>query len=340
VREVLYERLKLPVITKTKTGPSTDAQVLRDLSAFSEFPQKLLAYRELEKLRNTYIEKLPAHVHPKTGRIHTSFNQTGTATGRLSSSEPNIQNIPAKNGGVDIRRAFVAPPGRKLLGADYSQIELRILAHLSEDERLSEAFQKGEDLHRRTAAEIFGVPLANVDAQMRTVAKRVNFGIIYGQSPYGLARELGISQSEAKLFIDRFFRAYPKVKECVDRLVAEATEHGYARTILGRRRPLPGLASPNRRGYGADQRNAINTPIQGSAADLMKLAMLEVHRLWKGGKLRADLIIQIHDELVFEVDTDEAERASQMVKKAMEEVWELRVPLKVDVKVGANLSQL
>lgn len=341
VREILYERLKLPVLEKTKTGPSTDAQVLRDLAQYHEFPAKLIAYRELEKLRNTYIEKLPQYVHPKTGRVHTSFNQTGTATGRLSSSDPNLQNIPAKTEvGVDIRRAFIAPPGKVLLGADYSQIELRVLAHLSGDEALIEAFQRGEDLHRRTAAILFGVPLEAVDSRMRTIAKRVNFGIIYGITPYGLARDQGISQEEAKALIDRFFQAYPKVAEFVEKLVEEARNTGYARTLFGRKRPLPGLRNPERRGIGQDRRNAINTPIQGTAADLMKLAMLRIHKAWKDGKLPAEMILQIHDELVFEVAESDAEEAGKIVRELMEGVWELRVPLKVDIKVGRNWGEL
>ncbi len=340
VREVLYGRLKLPVLEKTKTGPSTDATVLRELAAHHEFPAKLLAYRELEKLRNTYIEKLPGYVHPKTGRVHTSWNQTAAATGRLSSSDPNLQAIPLKSNGVDIRRAFVAPPGKVLLGADYSQIELRILAHLSGDENLLEAFRRGEDLHRRTAAAIFAVPPEQVDSRMRTVAKRVNFGIIYGISPYGLARDLGIAQKEAKAFIDRFFQAYPKVGPFVEKLVEEAQKTGYARTMLGRRRPLPGLASRDRVGYSADRRNAINTPIQGSAADLLKLAMLRLHRAWQHGRLPAEMILTIHDELVFEVDENEAENVGQQVRAIMEGVWELAVPLKVDVKIGHTWSDL
>ena len=341
VREILYERLKLPVLERTKTGPSTDAQVLRDLAQYHEFPAKLIAYRELEKLRNTYVEKLPQYVHPKTGRVHTSFNQTGTATGRLSSSEPNLQNIPAKTEvGVDIRRAFVAPPGKVLLGADYSQIELRVLAHMSGDEALIESFQRGEDLHRRTAAVLFGVPLEAVDARMRTIAKRVNFGIIYGITPYGLSRDVGIPQEEAKALIERFFQAYPRVAEFVEKLVEEASATGFARTLLGRKRPLPGLRNPERRGIGQDRRNAINTPIQGTAADLMKLAMLRIHRAWKEGKLPAEMILQIHDELVFEVEEGEAERAGNMIRELMEGVWELRVPLKVEVKVGRNWSEI
>ncbi len=341
VREILYERMKLPVLERTKTGPSTDAQVLRDLAQYHEFPAKLVAYRELEKLRNTYIEKLPQHVHSKTGRVHTSFNQTGTATGRLSSSEPNLQNIPAKTEvGVDIRRAFVAPPGKVLLGADYSQIELRVLAHLSGDEALMEAFQRGEDLHRRTAATLFGVSPEAVDSRMRTIAKRVNFGIIYGITPYGLARDQGISQEEAQALIARFFQAYPRVAEFVEKLVEEARVMGFAKTLLGRKRPLPGLRNPERRGIGQDRRNAINTPIQGTAADLMKLAMLRVHEAWKAGKLPAEMLLQIHDELVFEVGESEAARAGDLIRELMEGVYELRVPLKVDVKIGRNWSEI
>ncbi len=341
VREILYERLKLPVLGRRKTGPATDAFVLRELSAHHEFPGRLAAYRELEKLRNTYIAKLPACVHPKTGRIHTSFNQTGAATGRLSSSDPNLQSIPAhREVGVDIRRAFVAPPGRVLLGADYSQIELRILAHFSRDEALIAAFERGEDLHRRTASALFGVSPDQVDGRMRTIAKRVNFGIIYGISPYGLARDLGIPQAEAKAHIDRFFRAYPNVGPFLGGLIEDARRTGHARTLLGRRRPLPGLAAPGGRENGAGQRNAINTPIQGSAADLMKLAMLRLHKAWREGELPAEMILQIHDELVFEVDERDADRAALTVKEIMEGVGDLRVSLGVEVKTGRNWGEI
>ncbi len=337
VREVLYGRLKLPVIAKTKTGPSTDAYVLRELSRLHEFPAKLLAYRELEKLRNTYVEKLPRYVNPKTGRIHTSFNQTGTATGRLSSSEPNLQNIPVREGLIDIRKAFVAPKGKVLIGADYSQIELRVLAHLSGDENLIETFRRGEDLHRRTAAEIFGVPPEKVDDRMRSVAKRVNFGIVYGITPYGLSRDQGIPQEEAKRFIERFFAAYPKVKEFIERVVQEVEERGYAETILGRKR---WIRAPGGKLVGAARRNAINAPVQGSAADIMKLAMLECHRLWKAGKLPAEMILQVHDELIFEVEEEAAEEAGKTIKEAMEGVYDLKAPLKVDIKFGHNWAEL
>ncbi len=345
VREILYGKLKLPVLGKRKTGPATDAFVLRELAAHHEFPGKLAAYRELEKLRNTYIEKLPTYVHPRTGRVHTSWNQTGTATGRLSSSEPNLQSVPAAHeAGVDIRSAFVAPAGRVLLGADYSQIELRVLAHMSGDENLIAAFAGGEDLHRRTAATLFDVPPERVDARMRTIAKRVNFGIIYGISPYGLARDLGIPQAEAKGHIDRFFAAYPKVGPFLEGLVAEARRTGYARTLLGRRRPISGVQPENRSpgtgGAGFEGRNAINTPIQGSAADLIKLAMLRLHAAWRAGDLPAEMILQIHDELVFEADEGDADRAARAVKEIMESVADLRVPLAVDVKIGRHWGEI
>ncbi|MBC7170573.1 DNA polymerase I [Candidatus Bipolaricaulota bacterium] len=343
VREILYGKLKLPVLGRRKTGPATDALVLRELAQYHEFPGKLAAYRELEKLRNTYIEKLPAYVHPRTGRVHTSWNQTGTATGRLSSSEPNLQNIPAAHeAGVDIRRAFVAPRGRVLLGADYSQIELRVLAHMSGDENLIAAFERGEDLHRRTAATLFDVPPERVDGRMRTIAKRVNFGIIYGISPYGLARDLGIPQAEAKGHIDRFFAAYPKVKPFLEALVAEAWKTGYARTLLGRRRPVSVAAErlPLAGTGGYEERNAINTPIQGSAADLIKLAMLRLHAAWRAGDLPAEMILQIHDELVFEADEGDADRAVQAVKGVMEGVADLRVPLAVEVTIGRHWGEI
>ncbi len=340
VREVLYERLGLPVLSRTKTGPSTDAQVLRELAVRHEFPDKLIAYRELEKLRNTYVEKLPAHVHPETGRVHTSFNQTGTATGRLSSSDPNLQNIPSRHEvGVDIRRAFVAPRGQLFLSADYSQVELRLLAHLSADEALQEDFRQGEDLHRRTAARLFGVAASEVDERMRNTAKRVNFGIVYGISPYGLARDLGIPQGRAKDLIDRFFAAYPGIKPFLDRLVVEADRRGYACTLLGRRRPLS-AARRDRRSRGIDARNAVNSPIQGSAADVIKLAMLEMYRGWSRGELEADMVLQVHDSLMFEVDALEAERVGEEVRQIMENVLELTVPLQVEVKTGPCWGEL
>ncbi len=340
VREVLYERLRLPVLSRTKTGPSTDAQVLRELAARHELPAKLIAYRELEKLRNTYIEKLPRYVHSRSGRVHSSFNQTGTATGRISSSDPNLQNIPPRHEvGVDIRRAFVAAPGCLFVAADYSQVELRVLAHLSGDEALREDFLQGEDLHRRTACRLFGVSPDEVGERMRAQAKRVNFGIVYGISPYGLARDLGIPQERARELIDRFFAAYPQVRSFLDQLVAEGKRQGYARTLLGRRRSLSGSRG-DRRVRGYDERNAVNTPIQGSAADLMKLAMLEVHRRHTEGTLAADMVLQVHDSLMFEADSSEVESVGKQVREAMEGVADLSVPLQVEIKVGRTWGDI
>ena len=341
VAEILFDRLGLPVIERTKTGPSTSARVLSELAVHHPLPGKLIEYRELEKLLNTYIDRLPEAINPKTGRIHTSFHQASTATGRLSSSDPNLQNIPIRTDvGERIRRAFVAPRGSQLIGADYSQIELRLLAHFSEDEALIKAFETGEDLHRVTASHIFGVPEGEITPKVRDAAKRVNFGIIYGISPFGLARELGISREEAKAYIDRFFMAYPKAKAFIDRMIELATERGYAETILGRRRPLPYLTSKNVQRRNFDRRNAVNTPIQGSAADLIKLAMLQIDRLIEQGDIEAKMLLQIHDELVFEGKSSDCETAMTKIKSTMEGVMTLAVPLEVDVKCGSNWSEI
>jgi len=341
VATILFDRLGLPVIERTKTGPSTSARVLSELAVKHPLPGKLIEYRELEKLLNTYIERLPEAINPETGRIHTSFHQTSTATGRLSSSDPNLQNIPIRTEvGERIRRAFVAPQGSLLIGADYSQIELRLLAHLSEDEALIETFKKGKDLHRMTASRVFALPEEEVNSKLRDAAKRINFGIIYGISPYGLARELGISREEAKAYIDRFFASYPKAKEYIDRMVAVATECGYAETLLGRRRPLPHLSSKNIPRRNFDRRNAVNTPIQGGAADLIKLAMLAIDRLIDGGALKVKMLLQIHDELIFEAKEKDCEKATTRIKKEMEGVMELRLPLEVKVACGENWGEL
>jgi len=341
VAYILYERLKLPVIKKTKTGPSTDALTLKELALQHPLPEKILAYRELEKLLNTYIKKLPEYINPETGRIHTSFNQSVTATGRLSSSDPNLQNIPVRTElGGQIRKAFIAPEGRKLLAADYSQIELRLLAHLSGDEGLIEAFERGEDLHTRTAAEIFEVPKEEVTREQREIAKRVNFATIYGVSAFRLSKELGIPQKEAQWYLDKYFARYPRVKGFIEEKIREAEKQGYATTILNRRRYLPHINSRNYNMRSYDQRNAINTPIQGSSADLMKLAMLHIYNKVKAGELRADPLLQIHDELIFELDEGEVARAAPLIRETMERVMELRVPLKVDIKVGDNWGEI
>jgi len=341
VATILFERLGLPVIERTKTGPSTGARVLAELAIQHPLPGRLLAYRELQKLLNTYIDRLPEKINPTTGRIHTSFHQASTATGRLSSSDPNLQNIPIRTKvGERIRRAFVAPAGSVLIGGDYSQIELRLLAHFSEDEAMIAAFESDVDLHRRTASRVFAVPESQVTPQLRQIAKRINFGIIYGISAYGLARQLGTSREEARTYIERFFEAYPQAKATLDRMVERATERGYAETLLGRRRPLLHLASKNVQRRNLDRRNALNTPIQGSAADLIKRAMLEIDREITHGMLGARMLLQIHDELVFEAPKEDAEAAAQRIKTVMEGVMSLRVPLVVSVSWGENWSQI
>ena len=341
VAELLFERMGLPVIERTKTGPSTSARVLGELARQHALPGKLMVHRELKKLLSTYIDQLPQAINPATGRIHTTFHQTSTATGRLSSSDPNLQNIPTRTEvGGRIRGAFIAPAGKLLVGADYSQIELRLLAHLSEDEQLIGAFLDGTDLHRRTAAHVFGLPEASVTDVLRDAAKRINFGILYGISPFGLARELGISQGEAKGYIDRFFDAYPKARVYIDRMIATATERGYAETLLGRRRPLENLTSRNVQRRNFDRRNAVNTPIQGSAADLIKLAMLNIDRSIQSGELDATMILQIHDELVFEVSREKIADVVPAIRSKMQDVMKLHLPLDVKVKQGENWSEL
>jgi len=341
VAEVLFDHLGLPVIERTKTGPSTSARVLVRLAAEHPLPGELLTYRELEKLMNTYIKRLPAKVNPRTGRIHTSFHQTSTTTGRLSSSDPNLQNIPIRTEvGERIRRAFIAPEGSLFIGADYSQIELRLLAHLSQDKGLIAAFEHGEDLHRLTASRIFGITEEKVTHRLRNAAKRINFGILYGISPYGLARELSISQVEAKAYIDLFFTAYPEAKDWIDKMIKLAEEHGYTETILGRRRPLVHIKSRNTARRNFDKRNAVNTPIQGSAADLIKLAMLKIDQLIEEDVVKAKMLLQIHDELVFEVKEEYCEQVAKQVRQEMEQVMELRLPLQVTVKCGTKWSDI
>ena len=341
VAEILFERLKLPVLARTKTGPSTSSEVLAELAVAHPLPGKLIAYREVMKLLTTYIEQLPKAVNPRTGRIHTSFHQTSTATGRLSSSDPNLQNIPTRTEvGGRIRQAFVAPDGAVLLGADYSQIELRVLAHMSEDENLIAAFADGLDLHRLTASVVFSVPETAVTPSQRDAAKRINFGILYGISPYGLAKEIGASAGEAKAYIDRFFTAYPGVRAFVDECVRRATETGYAETLLGRRRPLHDIGSRNVARRNFDRRNAVNTPIQGSAADLIKLAMIDIDRRIAAEAWPASMLVQIHDELVFEVREEAADEVASAIRTCMETVLPLRVPLEVKVSIGCHWGEI
>ncbi|MEO6527114.1 MAG: DNA polymerase I [Gemmatimonadaceae bacterium] len=338
LREVLFERLKLPILKKTATGPSTDATVLQELAeAGHELPVLLMEYRELSKLEGTYIDALPLAVNPHTGRVHTSFNQTVAATGRLSSTEPNLQNIPIRRElGRDIRRGFIPRTGWMLLAADYSQIELRLLAHLSGDPAFVQAFQSGGDIHRQTAALIFDVPLEQVTSEMRGRAKTINFATIYGQGPHALSRQLKISHAEAKEFIERYFERFQRVREYLDSMVQYAREHGYVETIFKRRRYVPELRDRNFSIRAFGERTAANSPIQGSAADLIKIAMIRIRDRLAAERLSARMLLQVHDELVFEVPGPEIEVVGALVRDEMAGAATLSVPLVVDVGTGKN----
>jgi DNA polymerase-1 len=335
---VLFEKLQLPVLKKTRTGPSTDADVLEQLADLGHpVPKLLLEYRELQKLRSTYVDVLPAKVHPVTGRIHTSFNQVGAATGRLSSVEPNLQNIPVRTPrGEEIRRGFVPAPGWKFVVADYSQIELRLMAHLSEDPAFIAAFLAGEDIHRQTASIIFGIAVADVTPDMRSRAKTINFATIYGQGAFALSRRLAIPLEEAKAFIGQYFQRFAGVRTFLDRQVALAREQGYVETLFGRRRYIPEVRDRNFNMRAFGERQAQNAPLQGSAADLIKLAMVRLHRALRDGGLAAHLLLQVHDELVLEAPREEVARVSALVRSCMEGAAQLKVPLVVDVGVGDN----
>jgi len=338
LREILFDKLGLPVLKKTKTGASTDASVLEELAAEGhELPRLLLEYREMEKLRSTYVDALPQLVNPRTGRIHTSFNQTVAATGRLSSSNPNLQNIPIRTPlGKEVRKGFVAAPGTVFLGVDYSQIELRILAHFSGDEAFVSAFTQGVDVHKQTAAVIFGVPVDAVTPQMRSQAKTVNFATLYGQGPFSLAQQLGISRDDARRFIDTYFERFSGVRGYLDEQVKKARSLGYVETLLGRRRFVPQLRSKNWNIRQFGERVAQNTPIQGTAADLMKKAMIDVQSALDQADGGARMLLQVHDELLFEVPHDAVEATRDLVVFWMEGAVQLRVPLLVDWGVGAN----
>ncbi|MGZ3353254.1 MAG: DNA polymerase I [Isosphaeraceae bacterium] len=338
LREVLFEKLKLPTQQKTPGGEQSTAQdVLEALAARHPLPALLLQHRQLSKLKSTYLDALPALVHPEDGRIHASFNQGVAATGRLSSSDPNLQNIPVRTEeGKQIRQAFVAREGWRLLTADYSQIELRILAHFSGDPALSRAFELDHDIHSVVAARIYGVPESQVDGSMRRVAKTVNFGVIYGLSPYGLAARLGISQAEAGAFIDSYFREYAGVDQFITRTLEAALAAGRVETILGRRRPISGIKNTTGRNRNLAERTAVNTVIQGSAADLIKMAMIKIDRRLRAQRLQARMILQIHDELVFETPENEIPDLATLVRQEMNTALVLEVPLKVDLGVGIN----
>ena len=336
--QVLFEKLSLPVIKKTKTGPSTDEEVLRRLSQKHALPALLLEYRQLTKLKNTYVDALPKLVSPETGRVHTSFNQTGTETGRLSSSNPNLQNIPIKTDiGSRIRQAIIASgKDNCLLSCDYSQIELRVLAHLCGDKTLVEAFHSNQDIHRLTASLIYNISESEVVDNMREVAKRVNFGIVYGQSSYGLSKDLGIPVMQAQDFIDAYFLRYPKVREFIDAQIHKARSEGFVTTLMGRRRYIPEINSKNMGIRQFAERQAVNTPIQGTASDLIKMAMVKIAEQIKKSGLKSKMILQIHDELVFDLPIEELDVLSRMVKEEMEQVKKLDVPIKIDMKKGKN----
>ena len=338
--QILFEELNLPHGRKTKTGYSTDVKVLEKLANKHELPALILEYRTLAKLQSTYVDKLATLQDPETGRIHTSFNQAVTATGRLSSSNPNLQNIPIRDeNGSRIRQAFVPAEGHVFISADYSQIDLRVMAHYSQDKALLEAFTAGDDIHARTAAQIFGVSPLLVTGDMRRVAKSINFGIVYGMSAFGLSDQLGISRKDAQNFIDRYFSLYSGVKRFMEEIVEKARTDGYVTTLLGRRRSVPEITSSNRVQREFAERTAINTPVQGTAADIIKLAMLKVEAALSKTGLPARLLLQIHDELVFEVPEQQAQEAMAVIKREMEAALQLDVPLVVNVELGTSLAK-
>ena len=337
LQSVLFEKLKLPAVRKTKTGFSTDEAVLEQLASQHPLPARILAFRRLAKLKSTYVDALPPLIDPKSGRVHPSFHQTGAATGRLSASNPNVQNIPIRSEeGIRIREAFIPREGAVLLSADYSQVELRILAHFSRDEELLAAFRSGEDVHRRTAAGVLGVAPEDVSADQRARAKAINFGIIYGSSAFGIANQLGIASADAQKTIDAYFERYRGVRRFLDETMQAARTQGHVQTLLGRRRYLPDLQSRNRVLRNAAERMAVNSVIQGTAADLIKKAMVEVDAALRERGLGAQMILQVHDELVFEVAAADAEATGQVVRERMERVWPLDVPLLVEVGIGRN----
>ena len=333
----IHSQLGITRIKKTKSGFSTDVSVLESLSAHA-LPRAILEFRTVTKLKNTYVDALPQLLNPKTGRVHTNFHQTGTATGRLSSSDPNLQNIPIrKEEGREIRKAFSASaPDRKIISADYSQIELRLLAHISDDNGLKTAFASDQDIHTATASKIFGIPPSQVTADLRSNAKAINFGIIYGMGPQRLARETGVSMAEAKTFIEKYFDGFPKIRDYIDTAKSAARQLGYSTTMTGRRRPIPEINAKDRAVMINGENMAVNSPIQGSAADLVKIAMINTQKQLNESGLDAKMLLQVHDELVFECKDSQVDAVKALVKSAMENAMKLSVPLKVEVGAGLN----
>jgi DNA polymerase-1 len=331
----------MPVIKKTSTGqPSTDEDVLQQLAADWPLAKLLLEHRALTKLKSTYTDKLPIDIDPRTGRIHTSYHQAVAATGRLSSTDPNLQNIPIRTPeGRRIRQAFIPPPGHVLMAADYSQIELRIMAHLSGDESLLKAFAEDRDIHQATAAEVFGVAPSDVTSDQRRAAKAINFGLIYGMSAFGLARQLGIERGAAQRYVDLYFERYPGVKRYMEETRAMAREQGFVETVFGRRLYLPEIRSPNAQMRQYAERSAINAPMQGTAADIIKRAMITVHSWLGGAAVDARLVMQVHDELVLEVREDAVDKVRRGLENRMTDAAELRVPLRVETGIGANWDE-
>jgi DNA polymerase I len=341
IGEIFFDKLKMPVVKKTASGaPSTDEEVLEKLALDYPLPKVILEHRGLAKLKGTYTDKLPKMINPRTGRVHTHYAQAVAVTGRLSSNDPNLQNIPIRTAeGRRVREAFIAPSGSKIVSADYSQIELRIMAHISEDESLLRAFSEGLDVHKATASEVFGVALDQVSSEQRRYAKVINFGLIYGMSAFGLASNLGIERSAATAYIDKYFQRYPGVKRYMDETRASAKAKGYVETVFGRRLWLPEINSPNGPRRGGAERAAINAPMQGTAADLIKLSMIAVDKALYSQQRKTKMIMQVHDELVFEVPESELDWVKEEVPKMMAGVANLKVPLLSEVGVGPNWDE-
>jgi len=340
--EILFEKLKLPVLKRTGTSraPSTAVEVLEELALGHDMPRLILEWRALAKLKGTYIDALPQLINPETGRVHTSFNQAVAATGRLSSSDPNLQNIPIRTDiGREIRRAFVAEPGYRLISADYSQIELRVLAHLSGDETLIAAFARGEDIHDRTALKVFGDSSGLSPHELRRRAKIINYALLYGKTAFTLAKDIGVAQEAAQEFIDAYFAGFPKVRGYIDQTLAEARQTGVVKTMFGRRRPVPELTSKNFQIRSAAERVAVNLPIQGTAADILKRAMIDVHAGLKATHPEARMILTVHDELLFESPVDQTDEVAAFVRDKMATAVTLAVPLDVDVGTGDNWKE-